>query len=635
MLDGAERLLRAYSGMGAAYQGDEESKEDGEEGLHGRDCVDPIAAYLLMGLAQVRESKTLLTSRMMPRELEGRAGGLVQGVRRIELTGLDPDDATRLFRDLGVHTMRAEVVEACEPLGYHPLSLQILARYIRYDPNTPNDLRAAAGYDPTADLLGKRQHILTRAYDTLPKTVQHLLSRLAAFRGGVSGETLEAVFGGGRRIRDNLGLLERRGLLYRSVQQGKTNYDLHPIVRRYAYDRLADPADIHSQLVNYFEAVPKPAKVISLADLNPAIELYHHLVRAGRYDDAHVLFDDRLHGPMYFQLGAYRPVIELLRALFPDGEERPPRLSQKGNQIWTLNELAKNYSLLGRPEAAIPVYEKAVQMSEKAGDKRNQAICLVNLAYMAQIYIGALKAAEINLRRSIELFHKVPTRLWEGVSHGNLGWLLAHTGDWLGFAAELDIALKQFKAEKHIQMQSNVSAFRSLAALLQGNGRAGEATAQEALRLADLDAHIDYPVERDYIRVYWLLGWASMLSGNPEVAQDYLDMALRRCRAINLVELEPSILLAQARLARTIERFGKLSYECAEEARGIAERAGYRLNLADIHNFLAQLALDEGNKARAREHAQKGYDYAWCDGPPFSYAVALAEAERLLKESEQ
>jgi hypothetical protein len=70
-----------------------------------------------------------------------------------------------------------------------------------------------------------------------------------------------------------------------------------------------------------------------------------------------------------------------------------------------------------------------------------------------------------------------------------------------------------------------------------------------------------------------------------------------------------------------------------DEARLIAERAGYVLDLADIHNLLAQLALAEGDRAAAREHAQHAKKYAFCDGPPYSYKVAFDEAERLLGEA--
>ena len=96
--------------------------------------------------------------------------------------------------------------------------------------------------------------------------------------------------------------LVARGLLHRDL---KTNrFDLHPIVRRYAYDRLAtrDRAAAHARLRDYFAAVPKPEKVQTLDDLAPVIELYHHTVRAGQYDEAFTLFRDRLSNATYYQL---------------------------------------------------------------------------------------------------------------------------------------------------------------------------------------------------------------------------------------------------------------------------------------------------------------------------------------------
>ena len=72
--------------------------------------------------------------------------------------------------------------------------------------------------------------------------------------------------------------------------------------------------------------VPKPDKVTRLEDLTPVIALYHHTVRAGQFDEARRLFRDRLDRPTYYQFGDYPLQIELLRELFPDGEDRPPCL---------------------------------------------------------------------------------------------------------------------------------------------------------------------------------------------------------------------------------------------------------------------------------------------------------------------
>ncbi len=50
-----------------------------------------------------------------------------------------------------------------------------------------------------------------------------------------------------------------------------------------------------------------------------------------------------------YQLGAYQLVIDLLRPLFPDGEDRSSRLKDQNAQGWTLNELANAYSQSGQP----------------------------------------------------------------------------------------------------------------------------------------------------------------------------------------------------------------------------------------------------------------------------------------------
>ena len=71
----------------------------------------------------------------------------------------------------------------------------------------------------------------------------------------------------------------------------------------------------------------------------------------------------------------------------------------------------------------------------------------------------------------------------------------------------------------------------------------------------------------------------------------------------------------------------------AKDALRIADRCEYRLNQAEIHNFLARLALESGKPAEARDQAQKAKDYAYCDGPPHYYKPAHEEAERLLAEA--
>ncbi len=636
ILDGAERLLRAYSGMNAAYQGDEEQTPTLG---HVRECVDPVAADLLIGLSQLGNgSKTLMTTRLMPRDLLGWGGKLSARIGRRDLTGLDPEDAYRFFTEWGIQATRAEVNAVCQPLEYHPFCMALLSGYAAEDFENPGDLRAAVGYDPTHDLLGRRQHVLQRAYDNLPPDAQTTLGKLAAFRAAVPWEIIAAVFGDTPETRANLRLLEQRGLLQRaqppatSNQQPTTTFDLHPIARRYAYERLADPTAVHAQLIDYFKAVPQPQKISGLADLAPTIELYHHLTRAERNDEARILFRDRLATPLYYQLGAYQQMIDLLRALFPDGEDKLPSLSKENDQVWTLAALANSYSLSGQPGAAIPLFQRVVSLKEKQKDKKNMAVGLYNLAD-EQINISALAEAAGSLRRSIALCQEIEDRPKEAIGHAEYGRLLAYCGDWVKSTTELDAAQDEFDrlGPSITNYVSVVRANRALFSLLQEDGAAARDAAHEALRLADETTRTHFPVERDYVRAHWLLGWAALVQGNYTESQTHLDETLHRCRAINLVEFEPPILLAQARLARAKGQPGR-SLNYAQQALTIAQRSGYVLHLADIHNHLARLALDAGDTATARTHAQTAHDYAFCDGPPYAYQPALDEAIRLLNE---
>jgi hypothetical protein len=315
-----ERVLRAYAGLGSPYQGDEVSEDKKGEF---QACIDPNVGTFLQWLATGNpKTKTLLTSRLCPKELDD-----VDGCVHKELTEMDKQDAVDFFHRQGVKGNRAEIENACEHFGYHPLSLRLLSGLIIKDPKYMGDIRAWTRHNPLPELKGKKgkegHNILELAYNSLDSKTQTLISKLSAFRNPMDYESIAIFneFKTEKHFDQALIELVDRGLLLKDIKSNK--YDLHPIIRRYCYDRLMDKSGVHSQLRDYFESVPKPEKVESLDDLNPVIELYHHTVSSGRYDEARQLYRDRLSEPLYFQFGAYQLSIDLLRALFPDGEDKP------------------------------------------------------------------------------------------------------------------------------------------------------------------------------------------------------------------------------------------------------------------------------------------------------------------------
>ncbi len=643
VLDGFERLLRAFGGLEAAYQGDEARREGDDRGDPGeRDCISPLAELFLhhVALQPGLRSKVLLTTRPRPRVLEARGGGLLTGCREEPLERLAPADAVAFFRGQGIRGTHTEIEVACAPYGYHPLSLRLLAGLILGDFQQPGDVAAAKRLDVSGDLIQHRHHVLETAYDRLAPARRALLSRIACFRGPVAYAALQALAEAESPtpLDADLRDLVARGLLHHDRREGR--FDLHPIVRRYAYNRLATPdrAAAHTRLRDYVAAVPAPDKVTRLEDLAPVIELYHHTVRAGRLDESFTLFRDRLHTPLYYQLGAYLLIVDLLRPLFPDGEDRPPRLTDESDQGWTLAALANSYSLSGQPRRAVPIFEQPIAIHEKRADQRNLAVGLLNVAD-DQLKIGALRVAEANLRRNIALCREDKNEFDEAIGHLELGRLLAYRGAQIESETELATALQTFEKQSEVQVQGGVWAYRALGELLRLRIAAPSVSpdaqtvidsARRALHLADETARTLYPVERDYVRAHWLLGAAHRAAGQADEAERHLNEALERCRRINMVDHEADVLLDLARLgaaAGAAEEARRL----ADEARLVAERSGFVLQGADAHLELARLAVRRGDHPTAREHAEEARRLATCDGPPDdTYKAAYDEAGTLL-----
>jgi hypothetical protein len=162
-------------------------------------------------------------------------------------------------------------------------------------------------------LRDKEGHdILELAYNSLDEKKQEFIGKLSAFRNPMGYDAISIFndFGSEEELNGVLLELVERGMLFRDEKSNK--FDLHPIMRKYCYDRLRDKEGVHSKLSGYFAKIHVPEKIESVEDLAPVIELYHHTVRAGRYDEAAKLFNDRLYDELYYKFGAYQ-TIDLLR----------------------------------------------------------------------------------------------------------------------------------------------------------------------------------------------------------------------------------------------------------------------------------------------------------------------------------
>ena len=630
VLDGFERLLRQYGRMDAALQSDD---EDADIDPSQRDCSSPLTETFLRGLSGAgMKSKVLMTTRLCPRVLESADGKLLKGCREEALSAFSPEDAVTYFHNEGIKATRAEIIEVCVAYGYHPLSLSLLVGLINEDHEHRGDIAAVKNLEIFENVKARRHHVLERAYESLAPERRDLLSKISCFRGSMEYAVLKKVFPSPDLDKALLDLRKRGLLQYAGETQ---RYDMHPIVRHYAYDHFTDEKrrkEAHVQLVMHFiDAMPVTNKnVKTLEDLAPLIELYHHMVRAGNFDEALKLFIDRLASQLLLQFGAYQLRIELLHALFLDGEDKQPRLKTDDYQAWTLNALATSYALSGQPRRAVPLFEMQIAFCENAGDKQNLAIGLGNVATQ-QLVIGALSAAERNLRRSIDVSLEIEGNN-EAAAHQILGRVLIYRGVWQDAKLELDKGLKLFeKIRSRKDWISKHWAYSSQLSYMTTKLDTALQFAEDALRFSIQDANEYSPVVRDFVRDYWILGRAYRANNELTLAEENLSKALNLCRQINLVDHEADILLDLARLRYAQGDF-KDAQEKASEALVITERSGYVLQGADVNLFLAQYALEqEKDKVKAKEYAESALKLATCDGPPYYYKVAYEEAERMLE----
>lgn len=611
VLDGVERVLRAYYDLGSPYQGDEVKID--EKGEY-RSFIDPnLGDFIKLLASGYPQTKTLLTSRLYPKELDD-----LEGCIKKDLTQMNNEEAVEFFNRQGVKGSRAEIEEVCDTYGSHPLSLRLLSGMIVHDLKSSGDIKTWTKYNPVPKLIQKKHHVLELAYNSLDTKKQEFMSKLSAFRNPMDYDTVLIFndFGDEEKFNYSLNELVDRGMLFRDEKSNK--FDMHPVVRKYCYDRLGDKEGVHSKLMNYFAVIPAPENVESLDDLAPVIELYYHTASAGRYDAAAELFIDRLNDELY-KFGAYQIEIELLRALFPGGEDKSPRLKDESYQGWILGALGNSYSQSGQPRQALSLYEMDFKMMEKTGDKNNLAIVLCNLAFI-QISIGELVVAESNLRCSIEIHQEIKYESEEAIDHQELGRLLAYRGKFKESENELKKSTEYWRKTNYKQGICFDEASRSLRALFMFRAEKALEHAKKTREMADVNIS-----EREIIRTEYLLGAAFNMKEDSIEAEKHLNEALIRDRKINLVEFEPDILLELAKL-RFNQNHKSEALRSANEALHIADRCQYRLKQADIHNFLAEFYLDAGDIPKARQHGENAKERAGC-----GYVPAMKRAEKLLK----
>ena len=411
--------------------------------------------------------------------------------------------------------------------------------------------------------------------------------------------------------------LQVRGVVYESKDAGEVvYYDIHPLIRRFVNKKMQQRQLSPVTLSNPQTTNQTEQNVPEANPLQSTIDLYKYLIQAGRYEDAFILYRERLSQPLYMQLGDYQQEIVLLTKLFPDGVEKAPRLPRESQQAWVLNSLAGGYMLAAMPAYAVTLFQRSNTLYERLGHQKAVAIGLSDIA-RGQIQMGALQAADQNLRRSIVLCRQNKDRFQEATNHQLRSRLMTFQADWSGAAIALDKALELTRTDQHLLLEAVIWLQGAFTALINRKADTALRILEQAQSYLKRWPYQEIAMTRAVIQQAWLQGWACWLLGEREKAATYLHEAWQQCEVAKIYDLLPSILLSfahflagdpnqvssveQKQTFLTGER--QKAWQLAGRTQRLAKRAGYKLVLADIHLLFAQLAnKDEGAKACFRAY---------------------------------
>ena len=641
ILDGFERELRAYCRADAATLPEIKSKTDNL-----RNCTELAASRFLRSICSSEsKAKVLVTTRLFPKDLEGHDQLPISGCHHYKLSNLDTPAVVSLYKALGIRGSEAEIQAICEVYGYHPLTIRLLAGMILRDPQYPKDIRAAQYYDPVPEAIAREHHILETAYNALSESLKHFLSRIAAFRFPVGYEALKVTG-------DNPSQIELRNAIKELIVRElvmfdaeKTTYDLHPVVRHYAYDQLVGKVEVHQKLADYFLY---EKEYDESENLDQVLELFFQLVSAEELEEALELYLERLVEP-FMKQGNYRELLAHLVVFLAD-DGMACRLEYKQMHFIVYDLIAGAALALGQPRFALQLREAQLQLLDAMRQKEKDdpffdarefeiSEAMVNLQIAtAELTVGEIKRSDARLKRvmnALDTLDMFPLKI---------------------LADNLCIGLLLLEGEKE-QAQAKARAFKSY---FLDQVSKDEELKNEALVAIDLEFAKDDPqtalefadrfkryseklIEGTREQEAFLCNSEMMLAtaytllmkadaGNYKkhaaAADNSVSTALRRAKRIGVVELEMRAMLLIANLRLDSGKPDE-SKEYAQEILALAERTESYANMIMAHIALAKAFKGLNNSSLAFEHAQRAKRMAFLDGPP-NYALLLEEAEALL-----
>jgi tetratricopeptide (TPR) repeat protein len=429
-----------------------------------------------------------------------------------------------------------------------------------------------------------------------------------------------------------LGLVKRR-----LIRRGADAYTTHPLVRNH-YLRLLEgesrsaQAAAHTAVAEHYHASSEPpGRFPTLDDLQPYIEVVHHLCRAGAYDEAEQvrweLIDQRNHAVLVYQLGAYETALNLSLEFFPDrNPSGEPGVSSPVYKSVILGLVGFCLLSLGRLAESTQFHEKANAINADMGDHHNASIGYHNLTQVytqtGQLAQAARTAAEA-LTHALQVVDERKRDQDKLNSLEGTAWIAHLSGD-------LERAGDMFRQAETLERKLDIS--KQYLYSLRGISHA------DHLRRVG-DADYARQVTETNLAICERNGWGFLISpchrvlgdldtgaGAHNKARDHYERALAIARGIDKRDVLIQALIAYGRWRALHGGEAAAGKNLLDEALGYCTESGYALYEADARIALAQVALAAGDRVTASNEAAQ----ALAIGARTGYYWARVDAQAVL-----
>jgi len=231
---------------------------------------------------------------------------------RITLEGLKKDSITYAKDIIGTVYQEIEIGEealekVCDSIKGHPLAIELAVQLLSFGETPENIIPIIVHLKDKSEQLSHR--LLDEIFNHPKSTDQEkqFLLTFSIFRGKVKRDAIKFIF-----ENDTISATLYKLIDKLMITQKEGQYETHPLVREFCYDRLENKTELHRKAAEYF-------KTERATNLDPILEerIFYHLTNGEGWEEAADLISEN--GEEFILLGHTNSLSEMMDGILLSG----------------------------------------------------------------------------------------------------------------------------------------------------------------------------------------------------------------------------------------------------------------------------------------------------------------------------